>query len=65
MKKKDYLSLAVYAAGFILVWNLLDFLYSTFIRKTAYHFALTQDMILPLSMMILIQIVQMSSKKKK
>ncbi|MBO4919321.1 MAG: hypothetical protein J5365_04115 [Erysipelotrichaceae bacterium] len=62
--KKKILAIVEYIIGFILVWNLLDFLYSTFIVKTAYHFSLSQDMLIPLGMMVIILSVQMFGKKK-
>ena len=61
---KKFLLIAEYIIGFVLVWNLLDFLYSTFITKTTYHFSLSQDMLIPLGMMVIILSVQMFGKKK-
>ena len=58
-------SILIYAIGFASVWNLCDFLYSTFITGTGYHFAISSDMITPLTLMLIIQIVEMSSKKNK
>ena len=61
---KKLLAIVEYVIGFVLVWNVLDFLYSTFITRTAYHFSLSQDMLIPLGMMVIILSVQMFGKKK-
>ena len=41
-KNKDVL-FAVYIIVFLAVWNLADYLYTTFIAKEAYHFAASTD----------------------
>ena len=64
MDKKKLMQIVVYVICFILFWNLLDFLYSIFITRTPYRFSMTNDMLLPLSIMVIIQIVQMTAKKK-
>ena len=64
MDKKKSMQIVVYVICFILFWNLLDFLYSIFITRTPYRFSMTNDMLLPLSIMVIIQIVQMTAKKK-
>ena len=62
--KKKLLAIVEYIIGFVLVWNVLDYLYSTFITRTAYHFSISQDMLMPLGMMVIILSVQMFGKKK-
>ena len=61
---KKLLAIVEYIIGFVLVWNVLDFLYSTFITRTAYHFSLSRDMLMPLGMMVIILSVQLFGKKK-
>ena len=65
MTKKQILSLVIYIICFILMWNLLDFLFNTFVTGKGYTFALSTDMLAPLTLMVLIQIVQMRREKKR
>ena len=65
MNKKQILSLVIYIICFILMWNLLDFLYNTFITGNGYTFAVSTDMLAPLTLMVLIHIIQMRSSRKK
>jgi len=37
----------IYVAVFLLFWNVLDFLYATFIAKSSYHFAAGTDLLVP------------------
>ena len=60
---KLFLSLVVYIIGFTVVWNILDFLYSTYITGNGYQFSISSDMITPLTLMLIIQIVQWKRKK--
>lgn len=62
---KNFLSLVGSAVGFVLVWNVLDFLFCTFIAGGDYVFSFGGDMIAPLTLTLLIQIVEMGAKKKK
>ena len=45
MNLKKYL---LYAVLFVAVYNLLDFLLSTFMFKSGYHFNISVDLIIPL-----------------
>ncbi|MBR4470098.1 MAG: hypothetical protein IKS54_02130 [Erysipelotrichaceae bacterium] len=64
MKNKvDFKALLITIVGFIAVWNVLDFLWCTLITKVPYHFSMSQDMLTPLLLVILIQGVQMVTKK--
>ena len=64
MNKKNILAIVEYIVGFVLMWNLLDYLYSTFITRTAYHFSLSQDMLMPMVLMAVILSLQLFSRKK-
>ena len=64
MNKKEILAIVAYIIAFVLVWNLLDFLYSTFIVKTAYQFGISRDMLVPMIVMAVILSIQMIGKKK-
>ena len=64
MKNKNiFVSLLVYAVGFVAIWNVLDFLYSAFITKTPYQFSITTDMLTPLGITLLIEGVELNKKK--
>lgn len=41
--KKKILSVLIFTAVFIGLWNLLDYLYCTFITRSEYHFAFLID----------------------
>ena len=43
MLKNKYVLFALYIIVFLAVWNLTDYLYTTFIAKEAYHFATSTD----------------------
>ena len=58
---KNFISLVIYIVGFIAVWNLCDFLFCTFITQGDYQFSISTDMLTPLVLSI---IVQMVAKKK-
>ena len=65
MKNKiDFKALLISIVGFIAVWNVLDFLWCPLIKKVPYQFSMSQDMLVPLMMVILIQAGQMVAKKK-
>ena len=64
MVLKMFVSLLVYIIGFVAVWNICDFLYCTFITQSEYQFSISTDMITPLVLMLIIQIVNMSRKSK-
>ena len=64
MKDKRLVSILLYIIVFTATWNVLDFLYSTLIAHTGYHFSCTTDMAAPLMVMVLILAMQMYGKKK-
>ena len=62
---KMFISLLTSAIGFVLVWNLLAFLFCTFITGDAYTFTVGGSMIAPLTLTLIIQAVEMSTKKRE
>ena len=47
MIKSKYAVFILFIIAFLVFWNLLDYLYSTFITGSSYQFAAESDMILP------------------
>ena len=48
MIKNKYAAFILFIIAFLAVWNLLDFLYTTFITRSAYQFAAGTDLAIPL-----------------
>ncbi len=48
MIKNKYIAFGLFVVLFMAFWNLLDYLYSTFIAKSAYQFGAGIDLGLPI-----------------
>ena len=59
---KNLINLLVFIVGFIVVWNICDFLFCTFITQSDYQFSISMDMITPLVLTLIIQTVGMKKK---
>ena len=62
---KNVVSIIIFVVLFAGMWNLLDFLYSTFITHSGYTFSFSTDMIMPLAVLLVNQIVTMNRKNKE
>ena len=47
MVKNKFVAFVLFVIVFLACWNLVDYLYTTFITKEAYHFAVGTDGVLP------------------
>lgn len=47
MKNRN-VAFGIFVAVFLLFWNILDYLYATFISRSSYQFAAAGDLIIPL-----------------
>ena len=59
-KKAAY---GLFVVAFMLIWNLLDFLWATLIAKSGYHFAAVTDLAVPLVVSVVIGYVLFMRKK--
>ncbi len=64
MNLKNILYRLIFIICFLIVWNLLDYVYATFLTHGSYQFSVTSNMLVPLGMMILLQAVDTGRKKK-
>ena len=64
MKDNKLVSILIYIIVFVLAWNILDYLYTSFITRGSYQFSVSTDMIVPLTVMIIIYIAGTGFKKK-
>ena len=53
----------LFVVVFMLIWNLLDFLWATLIAKSGYHFAAATDLVIPLVVSVVIGYVLFMRKK--
>ena len=65
MIKNKYVAFGLFVALFLALWQLLDFLYNTFITKIGYQFSPIIDLIVPLAVAITIGCLLFLRKKKK
>ena len=47
MIKNKYAAFVLFFIAFLGLWNLVDYLYTTFITKGTYHFAAGTDLVIP------------------
>lgn len=53
MIKNKYAAFVLYVIAFLGLWNLADYLYTTFITRGTYHFAVGTDLALPVVIAII------------
>ena len=61
MNKK--VAYCLFVVAFMLIWNLLDFLWAMLIAKSGYHFAVATDLAVPLVVSIVIGYLLFMRKK--
>ena len=54
MNAKKIIVFLLFIAVFVGVWNLLDFLYSSFITRSGYQFGIGDDLLIPLVISLII-----------
>ena len=64
MIKNKYVTFGLFVALFFAIWQLLDFLYNTFITKIGYRFSPIIDLTVPLVVAITIGYLLFLRKKK-
>ena len=64
MIKNKYAAFGLFVALSFAIWNLLDFLYSTFITKIGYQFSPIIDLTIPIVLSVTIGYLLFLSKKK-
>ena len=64
MIKNKYVAFGLFVALFFAIWQLLDFLYNTFITKIGYQFSPIIDLTVPLVVAITIGYLLFLRKKK-
>ena len=64
MIKNKYVTFGLFVALFFAIWQLLDFLYNTFITKIGYQFSPIIDLTVPLVVAITIGYLLFLRKKK-
>lgn len=58
MVKDKKTAFVIFVVIFMALWNLLDFLYSTFITKAGYQFRTSTDLLIPLGMALVLGYLQ-------
>lgn len=58
MVKDKKTAFVIFVVIFMALWNLLDFLYSTFITKACYQFRTSTDLLIPLGMALVLGYLQ-------
>lgn len=58
MVKDKKTAFVIFVLIFMALWNLLDFLYSTFITKAGYQFRTSTDLLIPLGMALVLGYLQ-------
>ena len=58
MVKDKKTAFVIFVVIFMALWNLLDFLYSTFITKSGYQVKTTTDLLIPLTLALLLGYLQ-------
>ena len=53
MVKNKYVAFVLYVIAFLALWNLADYLYTTFIARGTYQFALGTDGAIPAAVAII------------
>lgn len=53
MIKSKYAAFCLFVVLFLVFWNLIDYLYTSFITHGVYHFAAGTDLVTPLTVSIL------------
>ena len=64
MIKNKYVAFGLFVALFFAIWQLLDFLYNTFITKIGYQFSPIIDLTIPLVVSVTIGYLLFLRKKK-
>ena len=64
MIKNKYVAFGLFVALFFAIWQLLDFLYNTFITKIGYQFSPIIDLTVPLVVAVTIGYLLFLRKKK-
>ena len=64
MIKNKYVAFGLFVALFLALWQLLDFLYNTFITKIGYQFSPIIDLTIPLVVSVTIGYLLFLRKKK-
>lgn len=52
MIKNKYVAFGIFVVCSVVLWNLLDYIYNVIITKSAFHFAFSSNLLLPLSLAI-------------
>jgi len=65
MIKNKYAAFALFLAAFLLFWNLLDYLYSTFITGSGYHCSAGTDLALPVAVAVVVGFLLFLRNSKK
>lgn len=63
MIKNKYVAFGLFAVVFLALWQLLDFLYNTFITKIGYQFSPIIDLIVPLAVAVTVGYLLLLRKK--
>ena len=63
MIKNKYVAFSLFAVVFLALWQLLDFLYNTFITKIGYQFSPIIDLIVPLAVAVTVGYLLFLRKK--
>jgi len=63
MIKNKYAAYILFIIAFLAFWNLLDYLYSTFITGGSYHFTAGSDMGLPVVVAVAVGYILFLRKK--
>ena len=53
MVKNKYVAFVLFVIAFLALWNLADYLYTTFITSGTYHFAVSSDGTIPAALAII------------
>lgn len=64
MLKNKYAAFGLFVILFLVLWNVLDFLYATLITKSAYQFGAGADLAMPLAVALAIGYLQFLRKGK-
>ena len=65
MIKNKYVAYILFIVVFLIFWNLLDFLYVTFISRNAYQFAAGTDLGIPVAAAVVVGYLLFIRKKSE
>lgn len=65
MIKNKYVAFVLFVIVFMAFWNLVDFLYTTFIARGTYHFTALIDGVIPAVVAIVVGFLLFLRKKAK